>query len=47
METTDPAAPPKVFICHASEDKARFVGRVAARLRENGVDAWGRGWRFM
>lgn len=31
---------PKVFICHASEDKQRFVLPFAAALRENGVDAW-------
>ncbi len=31
---------PKVFISHASEDKARFVTEFATKLRENGVDAW-------
>lgn len=31
---------PKVFVSHASEDKARFVVDFASRLRENGVDAW-------
>jgi hypothetical protein len=30
---------PKVFVSHASEDKARFVVDFARRLRENGVDA--------
>jgi hypothetical protein len=46
METTPPAAPPKVFVSHASEDKQRFVGRFAARLRENGVDAWLDQWEM-
>jgi hypothetical protein len=31
---------PKVFVSHASEDKARFVVDFARRLRENGVNAW-------
>ncbi len=46
MDTTPPAAPPKVFVSHASEDKARFVARFAARLRENGVDAWLDQWEM-
>src|SRR4051794_20083808 len=41
-----PAAPPKVFVSHASEDKQRFVERFAARLRENGVDAWLDEWEM-
>jgi hypothetical protein len=40
------SAPPKVFISHASEDKLRFVDRFAARLRENGVDAWLDQWEM-
>jgi hypothetical protein len=31
---------PKAFICHASEDKARFVIPFGTALRANGVDAW-------
>jgi hypothetical protein len=31
---------PKVFICHASEDKERFVIPFAVALRAKGVDAW-------
>ena len=30
---------PKVFVCHASEDKERFVLGFATRLRERGIDA--------
>ena len=41
-----PAAPPKVFVSHASEDKQRFVNGFAARLRENGVDAWLDQWEM-
>jgi hypothetical protein len=44
--STDPAAPPKVFVSHASEDKQRFVTAFAARLRENGVDAWLDQWEM-
>jgi hypothetical protein len=46
METTPTAAPPKVFVSHASEDKQRFVARFAVRLRENGVDAWLDQWEM-
>src|SRR5512139_2979532 len=46
METTPLPVPPKVFISHASEDKARFVAPFAARLRENGVDAWLDQWEM-
>lgn len=31
---------PKVFICHATEDKERFVLRLYERLRSKGIDAW-------
>jgi len=38
---TDPHGPqPKVFICHASEDKLRFVIPFATALRDKGVEAW-------
>lgn len=30
---------PKVFVSHASEDKARFVMRFAEQLRHNSIDA--------
>jgi len=38
--------PPKVFVSHASEDKARFVIEFAKRLRDNGVDAWLDKWEM-
>ncbi len=38
---------PKVFLSHASEDKARFVNEFASRLRENGVDAWLDKWEML
>ncbi len=38
--------PPKVFVSHASEDKERFVLNFAARLRENGIDAWLDKWEM-
>lgn len=37
---------PKVFVSHASEDKARFVVGFATRLRANGVDAWLDAWEM-
>lgn len=37
---------PKVFVSHASEDKARFVVEFARRLRESGVDAWLDQWEM-
>jgi hypothetical protein len=37
---------PKVFISHASEDKARFVVEFAQRLRQSGVDAWLDQWEM-
>src|SRR5262245_4218713 len=46
VETTNPVSAPRVFISHASEDKARFVAGFAARLRENGVDAWLDQWEM-
>jgi hypothetical protein len=36
----------KVFICHASEDKERFVLDFAKKLRANGVDAWIDKWEI-
>jgi hypothetical protein len=37
---------PKVFVSHASEDKARFVLQFAERLRSNGIDAWVDKWEI-
>ena len=36
-----------VFICHASEDKERFVVSFATRLRKQGVDAWLDKWEML
>jgi hypothetical protein len=38
---------PKVFVCHATEDKDRFVLEFARRLRENGVQAWLDHWEML
>jgi hypothetical protein len=38
---------PRVFICHASEDKERFVLRFARELRRKGVDAWVDKWEML
>lgn len=38
---------PKAFICHASEDKQRFVAKFAEKLRQNGVDAWLDQWEIL
>ncbi len=37
---------PKVFVCHATEDKDRFVRGFGTRLRENGIDAWVDEWEI-
>lgn len=37
---------PKVFVSHASEDKARFVMPFAERLISNGIDAWVDKWEI-
>ncbi len=37
---------PKVFVCHATEDKDRFVRSFGVRLRESGVDAWVDEWEI-
>lgn len=37
---------PKVFISHASEDKARFVLGFATKLRSAGIDAWLDRWEM-
>lgn len=37
---------PKVFVSHASEDKAHFVIQFAERLRSNGIDAWVDKWEI-
>jgi len=39
-------AAPKVFVSHASEDKARFVLGFAEKLRSHGVDAWLDKWEM-
>lgn len=38
---------PKVFVSHASEDKARFVIPFATALRARGVDAWVDQWEML
>ena len=38
---------PRVFISHASEDKARFVIPFAEQLRANGIDAWVDEWEML
>jgi len=38
---------PKVFISHASEDKARFVLGFAEKLRAAGIDAWLDRWEML
>jgi hypothetical protein len=37
---------PRVFTCHASEDKARFVVPFALGLRNAGIDAWVDQWEI-
>src|SRR5260370_38542650 len=37
---------PKVFVSHASEDRARFVLGFATKLLENGIDAWLDKWEM-
>lgn len=39
--------PPKVFVSHASEDKARFVIPFATALRGKGIDAWVDQWEML
>lgn len=38
---------PKVFVCHASEDKERFVLDFATKLRSKGIDAWVDKWEIL
>ncbi len=38
---------PKVFVCHASEDKERFVMHFATNLRNVGIDAWLDKWEML
>jgi len=38
---------PKVFVCHASEDKERFVLQFATKLKEVGIDAWLDKWEML
>lgn len=37
---------PQVFVCHASEDKERFVLLFATKLRGKGIDAWLDKWEM-
>ena len=37
---------PKVFICHSSKDKERFVRDFATKLIDNGVDTWFDEWEI-
>lgn len=37
---------PKVFICHASEDKERFVLDFATKLNSKGIDTWVDFWEI-
>jgi hypothetical protein len=37
----------KAFICHAKEDKERFVLDFATKLREKGIDAWLDVWEML
>jgi hypothetical protein len=41
------AAPRKVFMSHASEDKERFVLPFARRLRARGLDVWVDRWEML
>lgn len=36
----------KAFICHASEDKERFVDSFARKLMDNGIDTWYDRWEI-
>jgi hypothetical protein len=38
---------PKVFLSHASEDKARFVLSFAEKLHNNGIDVWLDKWEML
>src|SRR2546430_17495243 len=37
---------PRVFVCHATEDKDRFVRMFGIRLRQNGIEAWVDEWEI-
>lgn len=41
------ALPPKVFLCHATEDKDRFVTGFAKALIERGIDVWYDDWEML
>jgi hypothetical protein len=43
-ETKNIPAHPAAFLCHASEDKERFVIPFATGLRGRGIDAWVDQW---
>jgi hypothetical protein len=47
LDTTPENKVPKVFICHATEDKERFVVRFAERLRKSGIDVWLDQWETL
>ena len=38
---------PKVFLCHASEDKERFVEQFANDLIHRGIDVWFDEWEML
>lgn len=40
------SAAPSVFVCHASEDKQRFVMPFAKALRRAGIEAWVDQWEI-
>jgi len=42
----NPSVNPKVFICHSSKDKKRFVTEFATRLSEKGIDPWFDKWEM-
>lgn len=42
-----PNTAPKVFLSHASEDKARFVIEFATKLRAQGIDVWLDRWEML
>ncbi|MHB8634321.1 MAG: toll/interleukin-1 receptor domain-containing protein [Thermoplasmatota archaeon] len=46
MEEHERPSAPIAFVCHASEDKARFVTPFASGVRKGGVDAWVDQWEM-
>jgi hypothetical protein len=45
-EAVSPVAP-RAFLCHATEDKDRFVRGFASRLRDRGVNVWFDEWELL